>query len=176
MFEAIHPKTLINSTSPNKILRLSTTLFSNTNFIREPSVGVGRGQSKCSFLYGSGGKDRIAERWVGSLHGQVPDQSGVGLDAETFLVVVGGVQELDWQVRPYRPYCCWREPGHVGFHRTTHEHASRVFVLQKKSSQMTFWTELWFKKYKDRPRQEIFHYFLKIRTIGCEKSNAKTRY
>lgn len=46
------------------------------------------------------GEDGVAQGWVRSLHSEVAEDGGVGLDAVSLLVVVGEVQQLQTEVGP----------------------------------------------------------------------------
>lgn len=46
------------------------------------------------------GEDGVAQGWVRSLHSEVAEDGGVGLDAVSLLVVVGEVEQLQTEVGP----------------------------------------------------------------------------
>lgn len=56
--------------------------------------------SDCGNADWVGGEDRVPQGWVCSLHCEVPEDGGVGLDAVSLLVVIGEVEQLQTEVSP----------------------------------------------------------------------------
>ena len=56
--------------------------------------------SHCWYTDGLRGEDGVAQGRVCGLHGQVPEDRGVGLDAIPLLVIVGEVEQLQTEVGP----------------------------------------------------------------------------
>ena len=56
--------------------------------------------SHCGYTDGLRGEDGVAQGRIRGLHGQVPEDRGVGLDAVPLLVIVGEVEQLQTEVGP----------------------------------------------------------------------------
>lgn len=90
--------------------------------------------SHCGYTDGLRGEDGVAQGRICGLHGQVPEDRGVGLDAIPLLVIVGEVEQLQTEVGPLPLHRLAVQPANEHHLLLKSQQATAVGPLQKNIS------------------------------------------